>query len=375
MAGELSDVRFLTVAEVAEMMRVSKMTVYRLIHAGEMASVRVGRSFRVPEKAVKDYLDSRIELARDKGYAETIFGRRRYVPELRDRNFNVRAFGERVLAQAAYGRYYQYLALISNEAFSAFDVWVTTDDGVPPSYGDQFVLGLKTRPAATLGFDVEVYYRTLRDLFELDPHLPDVAGLDYADVFRFGDGFATGVEVLFEKRAGRLNGFLAYTLGLTQRRFVGAEGDPVNPDAAGEPQHFSPKYDRRHDVSFVANVELGRGWTLTGAFVYATGQAYTNPVGRYQVGPPFGSVDGDALVTPGLNRSRLPAYHRADVGLTKAGRFFGLGDYELRLQAINVYSRRNVWFYRLDFEEDRPVQRDAIRMLPILPNIALTIDF
>ena len=54
---------------------------------------------------------------------------------------------------------------------------------------------------------------------------------------------------------------------------------------------------------------------------------------------------------------------------------FQLGDYELRLQAINVYSRRNVWFYRLDFEEDRPVQRDAIRMLPILPNIALTIDF
>ncbi|WJZ16999.1 helix-turn-helix domain-containing protein [Corynebacterium guangdongense] len=49
---------FLTVAEVAEIMRVSKMTVYRLIHAGELASVRVGRSFRVPEKAVKDYLDS-----------------------------------------------------------------------------------------------------------------------------------------------------------------------------------------------------------------------------------------------------------------------------------------------------------------------------
>ncbi|HEY0969633.1 MAG TPA: DNA polymerase I [Gemmatimonadales bacterium] len=49
---------------------------------------------------VKEYLDSRIELAREKGYAETIFGRRRYVPELRDRNFNVRAFGERVAQNA-----------------------------------------------------------------------------------------------------------------------------------------------------------------------------------------------------------------------------------------------------------------------------------
>ena len=49
-------VSFLTVAEVAALMRVSKMTVYRLVHGGEMAAVRVGRSFRVPEPAVRDYL-------------------------------------------------------------------------------------------------------------------------------------------------------------------------------------------------------------------------------------------------------------------------------------------------------------------------------
>jgi excisionase family DNA binding protein len=47
---------FLTVAEVAAQMRVSKMTVYRLVHAGELEAVRVGRSFRVPESAVADYL-------------------------------------------------------------------------------------------------------------------------------------------------------------------------------------------------------------------------------------------------------------------------------------------------------------------------------
>ncbi len=52
----LSEIKFLTVAEVAAVMRVSKMTVYRLVHSGELASVRVGRSFRVPERAVHDYL-------------------------------------------------------------------------------------------------------------------------------------------------------------------------------------------------------------------------------------------------------------------------------------------------------------------------------
>jgi len=55
-ASPLSDVRFLTVAEVATIMRVSKMTVYRLVHSGELEAIQVGRSFRVPEQAVNQYL-------------------------------------------------------------------------------------------------------------------------------------------------------------------------------------------------------------------------------------------------------------------------------------------------------------------------------
>ena len=49
-------VEFYTVAEVAARMRVSKMTVYRLVHSNELTAVRVGRSFRVPEHAVDAYL-------------------------------------------------------------------------------------------------------------------------------------------------------------------------------------------------------------------------------------------------------------------------------------------------------------------------------
>ncbi|MGN7191024.1 MULTISPECIES: helix-turn-helix domain-containing protein [unclassified Curtobacterium] len=56
MTGSFDDVRFLTVAEVAEMMRVSKMTVYRMVHAGELPAIRFGRSFRVPEAAVAEML-------------------------------------------------------------------------------------------------------------------------------------------------------------------------------------------------------------------------------------------------------------------------------------------------------------------------------
>jgi excisionase family DNA binding protein len=54
--GDISEVKFLTVAEVAATMRVSKMTVYRLVHSGELPAVRFGRSFRVQRGAVEELI-------------------------------------------------------------------------------------------------------------------------------------------------------------------------------------------------------------------------------------------------------------------------------------------------------------------------------
>lgn len=65
--SNFSDVRFLTVSEVAEVMRVSKMTVYRLVHSGELPAVQFGRSYRVPESAVTDY----VKEARVDGQSDT----------------------------------------------------------------------------------------------------------------------------------------------------------------------------------------------------------------------------------------------------------------------------------------------------------------
>ncbi|MHA7240966.1 helix-turn-helix domain-containing protein [Arthrobacter sp. TMS1-12-1] len=58
MATNVSTSELYTVAEVAAMMRVSKMTVYRLVQAGTIHSIRFGRSYRVPQSAVREYIDS-----------------------------------------------------------------------------------------------------------------------------------------------------------------------------------------------------------------------------------------------------------------------------------------------------------------------------
>ena len=267
--------------------------------------------------------------------------------------------------QLGYGRYHQFLSLISGE-ISGFDIWITTAEGVRPAYGDQFVAGAKASVGRGINLDAEVYYRTMGDLFELDPFITDAAGIDYERLFRFGEGFAYGAEGFVQKPEGRLNGFLAYTFGVTRRRFEGFENGAL----------FAPKHDRTHDVNLVANYDLGRTWRLTGVLTYATGQAYTEPDGQYRFADyPFASTVKDA-VKGGFNEARLPAYHRLDLGLTKQGRLFGFADYELQLQVINAYGRRNVWFYFFDFEDDGAVTRRSVPQIPFpVPNLALALRF
>ncbi|MFY0698762.1 MAG: TonB-dependent receptor [Balneola sp.] len=280
---------------------------------------------------------------------------------------------DRVRLQTAYGRYNQYLTLITNEAFSGFDVWLTADDGVKPSFGDQFIVGAKTIPFLGYGLDIEFYYRTMNDMFELDPFLQDVSGLDYPELFRIGNGDAYGAELFFEKRVGDLTGFIGYTFAYTWKKFDEYNNDIGNPDGSG--RRYPPKYDRRNDLNLVLSYQLSKRWKSTLSFNYATGQAYTQVLGRYTVSnTPWSNADFNTFTVGKINASRLPAYHRMDVSFARSGTFFGMGEAEWQFQIINVYSRRNIWFYNFDFDEN-PVSRSAVPLLPLLPTISYTVNF
>jgi outer membrane cobalamin receptor len=278
-----------------------------------------------------------------------------------------------VQLQAAYGRYYQFLTLETSQLFTGFDTWLMVDDGVPPSYGDQVAVGVKARLGGSIRLEVEGYGRTMRDLFEQDPFLPDDAGVPYPERFHFGDGRAYGAEVLLRRQDGRLNGFLSYTLGRTERRFPN-----VNLSESGEPQYYVPKYDRTHSLTLTANYRLTGSWRLTSTFNYNTGQAYTKPERRYElVNDPLQSdpQGRNVLVSP-FNNARLPSYHRLDLGVARTGRFFGVADYELQFQVINAYSRRNAWFYQYQSEEDGTLTRSETPQIPVpIPNLSFSLTF
>ncbi len=268
--------------------------------------------------------------------------------------------------QAGYGRYHQFLTLITSELFSAFDIWLTSAEGVGPSFGDQFAVGAKTSVARDLLLDAEVYYRTMRSLFEIDPFLIDPSGLAYPDLFRLGTGHAYGLETLLEKSRGRLRGSIAYTLSRTRRAFPN-----VN-----EGRFYAPKYDRTHEATIVASYRLGRGWRVTGVFQYGTGQPYTNPSQQFRLSSlPFSSSQTAVLVSQ-FNGDRLPPYHRLDLGFEREGRFFGIANYSLQLQVVNVYARRNLWFVFHDFMDEGTARRQEVSQIPVpVPNVAFTVSF
>ena len=278
-----------------------------------------------------------------------------------------------VQLQAAYGRYHQFLTLETSELFTGFDTWLMSADGVPPSYGDQLAVGLQARLGPGWRLEAEAYARTMRSLFEQDPFLPDNAGVPYPDRFHFGDGRAYGAEVLLRRREGPLTGSLAYTLGRTERRFPN-----VNLSRDGEPQYYPPKYDRTHSLTLTTSYHLTDAWRLTGTFNYNTGQAFTQPELRYElVDDPFqpSNEARNVLVSP-FNNARLPDYHRLDLGVARTGRFFGIADYELQFQVINAYSRRNIWFYQYQAEDDGTIDRTEVPQIPVpIPNLSFSLTF
>jgi hypothetical protein len=278
---------------------------------------------------------------------------------------------EKFRLQAAFGKYNQFLTLISNQAFTGMDVWLTADEGVPPARGNQYMFGIKTIPWKGYKFDVELYYRSMYNLFEPDPLLPDKVGLPYRDIFRFGEGYAYGMEIFFDRRIGNLTGFIGYTYSVTRRKFPNFNKSLLQNSKA---EFYPTSFDRSHEINIVLTFKLNARWSTSTVFNYATGQPYTKPLGKtITFESPLTDRIRHHIISGRINASRLPPYHRLDLGLVRKGSFLGMGDAELHLQVINVYSRRNIWFYRYDMGKNG--QRDAVQLLPILPSISYSINF
>lgn len=263
--------------------------------------------------------------------------------------------------KAAGGAFHQYLQLVTTEAFSGGDFWVPLDETVDPGRSWQGVVGVEWEPSERYQATVESYYTDLANLVVLDNRVAaDSDATTSEEVFvTGGTGYATGIEVFLQRRTGRLTGWIGYTLGWTRRTFA----------ELNQGKTFPPKYDRRHDVSFVMQYRVGK-WSFGANYIYGTGQAFTPASARYLLRTPALPSQVEDLALPAdRNSGRLLPYQRLDLSVKRRFRAFG-ANAEIYVQAFNVFSRRNEWFVL--FDETEP---EVIKMLPIVPTLGINFNF
>ena len=274
------------------------------------------------------------------------------------------ALSDKIRIKGAAGMYRQYLQLITTEGFSGGDFWVPLDSSVEPGRSYQGVVGTEWDPSRRYQLSVEAYYTDLANLVVLDNAVAaDSDDTRSDDIFKSGgSGWASGVEVFLQRRTGALTGWVGYTLGWTRRTFP-----ELNSGRA-----FPPKYDRRHDLSFVVSYQAGK-WRLGSNLVYATGQAFTPASARYSLREPTTRSVKDYVLPAERNSARLLPYHRLDASASREFGLWGL-DVEFYLQIFNLYSRRNEWFVQFNTKNPE-TEPEVVKQLPIVPTLGFNFSF
>ena len=260
------------------------------------------------------------------------------------------------------GVYYQFLNSIpigGDNGFNPFEVWVPINQKMVPSRSMDVVAGVEILPMEGQTLTVETYYKKYNDVLYWIGQATRTT--DVNELFYTGNGRAFGTEFFLQQRFGRLTGSIGYSLAWTYLQFP-----EIN-----HGNDYMPKYDRRHDVSLVANYALDEKWKFGLIYSYATGQAYTLGVGRHEMKMPERQYD---LILPGaIYNHRLEPYYRLDLSVTKKTTIFGLKG-SWYVQIFNLTSHRNVWFKQFNTDKN-PTEVTNVRLLPIIPTFGCDFEF
>ncbi len=261
----------------------------------------------------------------------------------------------------AWGLFDQNLRLATQPDFSFFDTWLPTDQTVPASTAEHYILTLETYPFKGYKLDFDVYYKKVNNTNELNRTA--LKGEVVSDIFFVGQGESFGAEVFLQKSFGKLNGWIGYAYG-----FINSQFDELN-----NGNIFRPKYDRRHDLKIVTQFEINETWDVGAIFTFQSGQSYTGATSRFQTRLPEQNYGRAKIINSQLYGLRLPPSHQLNINGSFKFKTFGL---ESRLIAdiYNVYNRRDIWFRYYNTREETTTVEDVL-LLPIIPTLSYEIKF
>ncbi len=281
------------------------------------------------------------------------------------------ALTPRWIFNGATGLYYQFANRVVREDVMSgnTDFWILSDrENIPVSSSVHLNLGINYDLPGYL-FSVEGYYKRNSDISEYTMRFNrkpmQNGGLQTSERFYTGDGYATGVEFLAQKKAGQFSGWLSYTIGEVKNKF------PLQ-----SPKYFYAYQDVTHEFKAVGIYKLGN-FDLSATWIYSTGRPYTAPLGAYSLTLVDGTEESFFAVSD-KNTFRLPDYHRLDLAASYRFDFFwsrGKGrPNAISFSLFNAYNRHNVSAKKFQVV-DGVILESNINYLSITPNLSLTFKF
>lgn len=267
--------------------------------------------------------------------------------------------------KASYSRMTQYIHLLANNTMSLpTDLWVPATKKIRPQQADQLALGLsKLLADGQIELSAEGYYKSMRNVIEYKDgtgYLTSSEKDSWQESVAAGNAEAYGTEILARKTAGRLTGWLGYTLAWSYRRIA-----DIN-----EGRRFPYKYDRRHDLHILSVYKLTKGIELSGSWTWQSAAPFTVGVGQFEGAERPGSGSVEQLAD--RNNMRIVPFHRLDLGVSfikkkKKGR-----TRTWNVSVLNAYNQFNPAFIlegQIDDGSDKLSFR-TVNLLPMMPSIS-----
>jgi hypothetical protein len=271
---------------------------------------------------------------------------------------------ETMSIKGGYARNTQNLHLITNATSSSpTDRWLSNSNIVKPEIADQVSLGwYKNFKKDMFQFSIDTYYKQMQNQIDYKDGADINTGNDPVETqLLSGIGRAYGVELLMRKKAGKLTGWVGYTLSKSEKKI----------DGINQNQWYNARQDRTHDISVVLMYDLTKRFNISGTFVYSTGNAITFPTGKYEV---------DGVINYSFserNGYRIPAYHRADIGVNWELREKKWFTHELTFSIYNLYAHQNAYSIAFETNKDDPQKTDAVQtsLFKMIPAVSWNFKF
>ena len=237
------------------------------------------------------------------------------------------------------GNYHQFIATFQDDYNpTILDQWIAVDNSIAPAKSSQIVLGYEEYLNNLYKFQIEGYYKDIKNLFTFEESraTTDEAVSDsvLSDIVTPSNGYAYGLELFAQKMSGRLSGWLAYTFSVSRKS--------MNSIFYDKSEEYYNSWDRTHSFSALGNYIFNNKWDMNWKLSLQSGQAYTPIIGYYnQILPE--SPDEVFRTIPGTrNSARYSPYSRLDLGFVYHTKIFG-SKMDIYVQIINVFNRKNTF--------------------------------